>query len=149
MRSVLGFEYRSSEYMSVSGEKYLVEVNVTHSNRIPDDWIRVNQTKRKIRVRSPSLHVLYNLLQQTFEKREMDAVKAWTAFLEYVFFLSLSLPSSLSLSLSPFLPSSLSLSHPSSLASLSISLSLSLYASLPVSHLPCFSLSLSHSYQIL
>lgn len=69
------------EWKKVALEEYLVEVPGSIASRMPKRWLKVNQTSKMTRFRTPETTKRMELLEQARELRDMTSKDAWRAFL--------------------------------------------------------------------
>jgi DNA mismatch repair protein MSH3 len=74
----LGF---ACEYLHMQQDKYLIELS--NKTKVPADWIVVNKTAAKTRVRSQEMNRLLSKLAQKTESLSAAATTAWDLFLSY------------------------------------------------------------------
>eukprot|EP00043_Microstomoeca_roanoka_P000865 m.29608 g.29608 ORF g.29608 m.29608 type:complete len:1050 (-) comp10541_c0_seq3:224-3373(-) len=72
----------SIDYITVSGEEYLIEVARTQSATVPKDWLSISATKQKVRYRTPFIIEQMELMAQCTEQLQIDAAEAWRKFME-------------------------------------------------------------------
>ncbi|KAM9393488.1 DNA mismatch repair protein Msh3 isoform 2-T2 [Pholidichthys leucotaenia] len=70
------------DYMTVSGQEFLIEVKNSLSSTVPSDWIKISSTKVVSRYHSPFLVDRYKKLLQLREQLLLDCQKEWTDFLD-------------------------------------------------------------------
>lgn len=70
------------DYITVSGEKYLVEVKNKEVIKVPTDWSRISSTKTVTRFRPPFVVQMVKLLAQHEDQLVIVARQAWNEFLE-------------------------------------------------------------------
>ncbi|XP_070542111.1 DNA mismatch repair protein Msh3-like isoform X2 [Ptychodera flava] len=72
----------SLDYVTVSGQEYLIEVKNAHLRLVPDDWMKISYTKAVSRYHSPFIMASYKTLCQLREQLQIDCNNAWMDFLE-------------------------------------------------------------------
>eukprot|EP00045_Choanoeca_perplexa_P010758 m.111402 g.111402 ORF g.111402 m.111402 type:complete len:1062 (+) comp15382_c0_seq4:58-3243(+) len=70
----------SLEYVTVSGEDYLVQVKNKATSCIPGDWSKISATKQVSRFRSPFIVEKLERRSQLQEQLLLGSAKAWTTF---------------------------------------------------------------------
>ncbi|CAG0885883.1 unnamed protein product [Darwinula stevensoni] len=70
------------EYVTVSGQEYLIEVRNVDLHRVPDSWVRINLTKACVRFRTPFVEMMYARLCQHRELLAAECEKVWMEFLK-------------------------------------------------------------------
>ncbi|XP_016529544.1 DNA mismatch repair protein Msh3 isoform X2 [Poecilia formosa] len=70
------------DYVSVSGQEFLIEVKNSLSTIVPPDWVKISSTKTVSRYHSPLLVERYKKLQQLREQLLLDCQREWTRFLD-------------------------------------------------------------------
>ncbi|XP_034026554.1 DNA mismatch repair protein Msh3 isoform X2 [Thalassophryne amazonica] len=70
------------DYVTVSGQEFLIEVKNSLSFSIPTDWVQISSTKTVIRYHSPFLVERYKKLLQLREQLLLDCQREWTRFLD-------------------------------------------------------------------
>uniref|UniRef100_A0A3P9P9U6 DNA mismatch repair protein MSH3 n=1 Tax=Poecilia reticulata TaxID=8081 RepID=A0A3P9P9U6_POERE len=70
------------DYVTVSGQEFLIEVKNLLSAIVPPDWVKISSTKTVSRYHSPLLVERYKKLQQLREQLLLDCQREWTRFLE-------------------------------------------------------------------
>ncbi|XP_063278865.1 DNA mismatch repair protein Msh3 isoform X7 [Prinia subflava] len=73
----------SAEYVTVSGQEFLIEVKNCHKSSVPSDWIMVSSTKAVSRFHSPFIIENYRVLQQLREQLVLDCSAEWLCFLDH------------------------------------------------------------------
>uniref|UniRef100_A0A6Q2ZNC4 DNA mismatch repair protein MSH3 n=1 Tax=Esox lucius TaxID=8010 RepID=A0A6Q2ZNC4_ESOLU len=68
-------------YVTVSGQEFLVEVKNSMKSVVPSDWVQISSTKAVSRYQSPYLVEKCRRLSQLKEKMLIDSKKEWTNFL--------------------------------------------------------------------
>ncbi|EHB09685.1 DNA mismatch repair protein Msh3, partial [Heterocephalus glaber] len=72
----------SAQYVTVSGQEFMIEVKNSAVSCIPPDWVKVGSTKAVSRFHSPLVVESYRLLQQLREQLVLDCNAEWLRFLE-------------------------------------------------------------------
>ncbi|XP_005795118.2 DNA mismatch repair protein Msh3 isoform X1 [Xiphophorus maculatus] len=70
------------DYVTVSGQEFLIEVKNSLSSIVPPDWVKISSTKTVSRYHSPFLVERYKKLQQLREQLLLDCQREWTRFLD-------------------------------------------------------------------
>uniref|UniRef100_A0A3P9P9L1 DNA mismatch repair protein MSH3 n=1 Tax=Poecilia reticulata TaxID=8081 RepID=A0A3P9P9L1_POERE len=70
------------DYVTVSGQEFLIEVKNLLSAIVPPDWVKISSTKTVSRYHSPLLVERYKKLQQLREQLLLDCQREWTRFLD-------------------------------------------------------------------
>ncbi|KAL5477924.1 hypothetical protein EMCRGX_G024781 [Ephydatia muelleri] len=70
-----------TDYITVSGEKYLVEFKNKDTSKVPTDWLRISSTKAVTRFRPPFVVQMVRLLAQHEDQLIVAAKQAWDEFL--------------------------------------------------------------------
>ncbi|GBO22596.1 DNA mismatch repair protein MSH3, partial [Araneus ventricosus] len=70
------------KYVTVAGQKYLIEVPNSNLRLVPTDWLKISSTKQVSRFRSPQIIKLCNQIDQQKELMIGHAADAWFAFLK-------------------------------------------------------------------
>ncbi|XP_063175727.1 DNA mismatch repair protein Msh3 isoform X2 [Chroicocephalus ridibundus] len=73
----------SAEYVTVSGQEFLVEVKNCHKSSVPSDWVMVSSTKAVSRFHSPFIIENYRHLNQLREQLVLDCSAEWLSFLDH------------------------------------------------------------------
>ncbi|KAI1239626.1 hypothetical protein IHE44_0011046 [Lamprotornis superbus] len=73
----------SAEYVTVSGQEFLIEVKNSHKSSVPSDWIMISSTKAVSRFHSPFITENYRRLQQLREQLVLDCSAEWLCFLDH------------------------------------------------------------------
>ncbi|XP_030326134.1 DNA mismatch repair protein Msh3 isoform X6 [Strigops habroptila] len=73
----------SAEYVTVSGQEFLVEVKNSHKSSVPSDWVMVSSTKAVSRFHSPFIIENYRHLNQLREQLVLDCSAEWLRFLDH------------------------------------------------------------------
>ncbi|XP_054042825.1 DNA mismatch repair protein Msh3 isoform X2 [Rissa tridactyla] len=73
----------SAEYVTVSGQEFLVEVKNCHKSSVPADWVMVSSTKAVSRFHSPFIIENYRHLNQLREQLVLDCSAEWLSFLDH------------------------------------------------------------------
>uniref|UniRef100_A0A8D2PVN9 DNA mismatch repair protein MSH3 n=1 Tax=Zosterops lateralis melanops TaxID=1220523 RepID=A0A8D2PVN9_ZOSLA len=73
----------SAEYVTVSGQEFLIEVKNSHKSSVPSDWVMVSSTKAVSRFHSPFIIENYRVLQQLREQLVLDCSAEWLCFLDH------------------------------------------------------------------
>uniref|UniRef100_A0A8C8E372 MutS homolog 3 (E. coli) n=1 Tax=Oryzias sinensis TaxID=183150 RepID=A0A8C8E372_9TELE len=69
-------------YITVSGQEFLIEVKNSLSSTVPSDWVKISSTKAVGRYHSPLLVERYKKLQELREQLLLDCQREWTDFLD-------------------------------------------------------------------
>ncbi|XP_041756448.2 DNA mismatch repair protein Msh3 isoform X1 [Coregonus clupeaformis] len=69
------------DYVSVSGQEFLIEVKNSMASVVPSDWVKISSTKAVSRYQSPYLIERCRSLSQLREQLLIDSQKEWTNFL--------------------------------------------------------------------
>ncbi|XP_039238039.1 DNA mismatch repair protein Msh3 isoform X2 [Pipra filicauda] len=72
----------SAEYVTVSGQEFLIEVKNSHKSFVPSDWVMISSTKAVSRFHSPFIIENYRHLNQLQEKLILDCSAEWLNFLD-------------------------------------------------------------------
>ncbi|XP_020731398.2 DNA mismatch repair protein Msh3 isoform X1 [Odocoileus virginianus] len=72
----------SAQYVTVSGQEFMIEVKNSAVSCIPADWVKVGSTKAVSRFHSPFIVENYRHLNQLREQLVLDCSAEWLAFLE-------------------------------------------------------------------
>ncbi|XP_066129780.1 DNA mismatch repair protein Msh3 isoform X2 [Saccopteryx bilineata] len=72
----------SAQYVTVSGQEFMIEIKNSAVSCIPTDWIKVGSTKAVSRFHSPFIVENYRHLNQLREQLDLDCNAAWLDFLE-------------------------------------------------------------------
>ncbi|KAM4638527.1 DNA mismatch repair protein Msh3 isoform 3-T6 [Amazona ochrocephala] len=72
----------SAEYVTVSGQEFMVEVKNSHKSSVPSDWVMVSSTKAVSRFHSPFIIENYRHLNQLREQLVLDCSAEWLRFLD-------------------------------------------------------------------
>ncbi|XP_077943258.1 DNA mismatch repair protein Msh3 isoform X2 [Gasterosteus aculeatus] len=70
------------DYVTVSGQEFLIEVKNSLSSIVPPDWVKISSTKAVSRYHSPFLAERYKKLLQLREQLLLDCQREWTNFLD-------------------------------------------------------------------
>ncbi|XP_059193472.1 DNA mismatch repair protein Msh3 isoform X2 [Centropristis striata] len=70
------------DYITVSGQEFLIEVKNSLSSTVPPDWVKISSTKAVSRYHSPFLVERYKKLLQLREQLLLDCQREWTNFLD-------------------------------------------------------------------
>ncbi|XP_027490328.1 DNA mismatch repair protein Msh3 isoform X7 [Corapipo altera] len=73
----------SAEYVTVSGQEFLIEVKNSHKSSVPSDWVMISSTKAVSRFHSPFIIENYRHLNQLQEKLILDCSAEWLNFLDH------------------------------------------------------------------
>ncbi|KAM6106146.1 DNA mismatch repair protein Msh3 isoform 3-T4 [Pterocles gutturalis] len=73
----------SAEYVTVSGQEFMVEVKNSHKASVPSDWVMVSSTKAVSRFHSPFIIENYRHLNQLREQLVLDCSAEWLNFLDH------------------------------------------------------------------
>ncbi|XP_050185670.1 DNA mismatch repair protein Msh3 isoform X1 [Myiozetetes cayanensis] len=73
----------SAEYVTVSGQEFLIEVKNSHKSSVPSDWVMISSTKTVSRFHSPFIIENYRHLNQLQEKLVLDCSAEWLNFLDH------------------------------------------------------------------
>ncbi|XP_017661720.1 PREDICTED: DNA mismatch repair protein Msh3 isoform X8 [Lepidothrix coronata] len=72
-----------AEYVTVSGQEFLIEVKNSHKSSVPSDWVMISSTKAVSRFHSPFIIENYRHLNQLQEKLILDCSAEWLNFLDH------------------------------------------------------------------
>ncbi|XP_045422425.1 DNA mismatch repair protein Msh3 isoform X1 [Lemur catta] len=72
----------SAQYVTVSGQEFMIEIKNSAVSCIPTDWIKVGSTKAVSRFHSPFIVENYRHLNQLREQLVLDCSAEWLDFLE-------------------------------------------------------------------
>lgn len=72
----------SAQYVTVSGQEFLIEVKNSAVSCIPTDWVKIGSTKAVSRFHSPFVVENYRHLNQLREQLVLDCSAEWLEFLE-------------------------------------------------------------------
>ncbi|XP_062068478.1 DNA mismatch repair protein Msh3 isoform X2 [Lepus europaeus] len=72
----------SAQYVTVSGQEFMIEIKNSSLSCIPADWIKVGSTKAVSRFHSPFIVENYRRLNQLREQLALDCSAEWLGFLE-------------------------------------------------------------------
>ncbi|XP_016076774.1 PREDICTED: DNA mismatch repair protein Msh3-like [Miniopterus natalensis] len=72
----------SAQYVTVSGQEFMIEIKNSAVSCIPSDWIKVGSTKAVSRFHSPFIVESYRHLSQLREQLVLDCSAEWLDFLE-------------------------------------------------------------------
>uniref|UniRef100_A0A8D2A4N2 DNA mismatch repair protein MSH3 n=1 Tax=Sus scrofa TaxID=9823 RepID=A0A8D2A4N2_PIG len=72
----------SAQYVTVSGQEFMIEVKNSAVSCIPTDWVKVGSTKAVSRFHSPFIVENYRHLNQLREQLVLDCSAEWLDFLE-------------------------------------------------------------------
>ncbi|KAM6362997.1 DNA mismatch repair protein Msh3 isoform 2-T2 [Pluvialis apricaria] len=73
----------SAEYVTVSGQEFMIEVKNCHKSSVPSDWVMVSSTKAVSRFHSPFIIENYRHLNQLREQLVLDCSAEWLNFLDH------------------------------------------------------------------
>ncbi|XP_071436244.1 DNA mismatch repair protein Msh3 [Pithys albifrons albifrons] len=73
----------SAEYVTVSGQEFLIEVKNSHKSSVPSDWVMISSTKTVSRFHSPFITERYRHLSQLREQLVLDCSAEWLNFLDH------------------------------------------------------------------
>ncbi|XP_037015185.2 DNA mismatch repair protein Msh3 isoform X1 [Artibeus jamaicensis] len=73
----------SAQYVTVSGQEFMIEIKNSAVSCIPTDWIKVGSTKAVSRFHSPFIVENYRRLNQLREQLVLDCNAEWLDFLEH------------------------------------------------------------------
>ncbi|XP_044876694.1 DNA mismatch repair protein Msh3 isoform X1 [Mauremys mutica] len=73
----------SAEYVTVSGQEFLIEVKNSLLSSVPSDWVKVGSTKAVSRFHSPFIVENYRHLNQLREQLVLDCNAEWLNFLDH------------------------------------------------------------------
>ncbi|XP_074935705.1 DNA mismatch repair protein Msh3 [Phalacrocorax aristotelis] len=73
----------SVEYVTVSGQEFLIEVKNAHKASVPTDWVMISSTKTVSRFHSPFIIENYRHLNQLREQLVLDCSAEWMNFLDH------------------------------------------------------------------
>uniref|UniRef100_A0AAY4C624 DNA mismatch repair protein MSH3 n=1 Tax=Denticeps clupeoides TaxID=299321 RepID=A0AAY4C624_9TELE len=71
----------SLDYVTVSGQEFLIEVKNSMSSTVPANWVKINSTKVVGRYHTPFIVGKYKRLQQLREQLVIDCGREWVNFL--------------------------------------------------------------------
>ncbi|MBZ3875437.1 DNA mismatch repair protein Msh3 [Sciurus carolinensis] len=72
----------SAQYVTVSGQEFMIEIKNSAISCIPTDWVKVGSTKAVSRFHSPFIVENYRHLNQLREQLVLDCNTEWLDFLE-------------------------------------------------------------------
>ncbi|XP_054540213.2 DNA mismatch repair protein Msh3 isoform X4 [Pan troglodytes] len=72
----------STQYVTVSGQEFMIEIKNSAVSCIPTDWVKVGSTKAVSRFHSPFIVENYRHLNQLREQLVLDCSAEWLDFLE-------------------------------------------------------------------
>ncbi|KAJ8380672.1 hypothetical protein SKAU_G00014500 [Synaphobranchus kaupii] len=72
----------SLDYITVSGQEFLIEVKNSLSSAVPPDWVKISSTKAVGRYHSPFIVERHRRLLQLREQLVIDCGQEWTNFLQ-------------------------------------------------------------------
>ncbi|KAJ8414872.1 hypothetical protein AAFF_G00023950 [Aldrovandia affinis] len=72
----------SLDYVTVSGQEFLIEVKNSISSTVPSDWVKISSTKAVGRFHSPFIVERHRRLLQLREQLVIDCGREWTSFLQ-------------------------------------------------------------------
>ncbi|XP_051028202.1 DNA mismatch repair protein Msh3 isoform X2 [Acomys russatus] len=72
----------SLQYVTVSGQEFMIEIKNSAVSCIPADWVKVGSTKAVSRFHSPFIVENYRRLNQLREQLVLDCSAEWLGFLE-------------------------------------------------------------------
>ncbi|XP_042711815.2 DNA mismatch repair protein Msh3 isoform X6 [Chrysemys picta bellii] len=72
-----------AEYVTVSGQEFLIEVKNSLLSSVPSDWVKVGSTKAVSRFHSPFIVENYRHLNQLREQLVLDCNAEWLNFLDH------------------------------------------------------------------
>uniref|UniRef100_A0A2K6FT88 DNA mismatch repair protein MSH3 n=1 Tax=Propithecus coquereli TaxID=379532 RepID=A0A2K6FT88_PROCO len=72
----------SAQYVTVSGQEFMIEIKNSAVSCIPSDWVKVGSTKAVSRFHSPFIVENYRHLNQLREQLVLDCSAEWLDFLE-------------------------------------------------------------------
>ncbi|XP_047714710.1 DNA mismatch repair protein Msh3 isoform X4 [Prionailurus viverrinus] len=72
----------SAQYVTVSGQEFMIEIKNSAVSCIPTDWVKVGSTKAVSRFHSPFIVENYRRLNQLREQLVLDCSAEWLDFLE-------------------------------------------------------------------
>uniref|UniRef100_A0A8C8EA29 DNA mismatch repair protein MSH3 n=1 Tax=Otus sunia TaxID=257818 RepID=A0A8C8EA29_9STRI len=73
----------SAEYVTVSGQEFMIEVKNSHKSSVPSDWVMISSTKAVSRFHSPFIIENYRHLNQLREQLVLDCSAEWLNFLDH------------------------------------------------------------------
>ncbi|XP_038621490.1 DNA mismatch repair protein Msh3 [Tachyglossus aculeatus] len=73
----------SAQYVTVSGQEFMIEVKNSLASSIPSDWAKVGSTKAVSRFHSPFIVENYRHLNQLREQLVLDCNTEWLNFLDH------------------------------------------------------------------
>ncbi|XP_058842608.1 DNA mismatch repair protein Msh3-like [Acipenser ruthenus] len=71
----------SLDYVTVSGQQFLIEVKNTMMSKVPPDWVKISSTKAVGRFHTPFIVEKSRLLGQLREQLTLDCCSEWISFL--------------------------------------------------------------------
>ncbi|MGH0188899.1 UNVERIFIED_CONTAM: hypothetical protein FKN15_032342 [Acipenser sinensis] len=74
----------SLDYVTVSGQQFLIEVKNTMMSKVPPDWVKISSTKAVGRFHTPFIVEKSRRLGQLREQLTLDCCSEWISFLQYV-----------------------------------------------------------------
>ncbi|XP_030832222.1 DNA mismatch repair protein Msh3 [Strongylocentrotus purpuratus] len=72
----------TADYVTVSGNEYMIEVKNSQVKKVPKDWLQISGTKQVSRYRPPYVEESFKRLCQLREQLAADCQNAWLEFLE-------------------------------------------------------------------
>ncbi|XP_053443474.1 DNA mismatch repair protein Msh3 isoform X2 [Nycticebus coucang] len=72
----------SAQYVTVSGQEFMIEIKNSAVSCVPTDWVKVGSTKAVSRFHSPFIVENYRHLNQLREQLVLDCSAEWLDFLE-------------------------------------------------------------------
>ncbi|CAN0306383.1 unnamed protein product [Bubo scandiacus] len=73
----------SAEYVTVSGQEFMIEVKNSQKSSVPSDWVMISSTKAVSRFHSPFIIENYRHLNQLREQLVLDCSAEWLNFLDH------------------------------------------------------------------
>ncbi|KAK2499926.1 hypothetical protein MC885_017294, partial [Smutsia gigantea] len=74
----------SAQYVTVSGQEFMIEIKNSAVSCIPSDWVKVGSTKAVSRFHSPFIVENYRHLNQLREQLVLDCSAEWLDFLDSI-----------------------------------------------------------------
>ncbi|XP_063953870.1 DNA mismatch repair protein Msh3-like isoform X2 [Lytechinus pictus] len=72
----------TAEFVSVSGNEYMIEIKKSQVKKVPKDWLQISSTKQVSRYRPPYIEESFKRLCQLREQLAAECQNAWLEFLE-------------------------------------------------------------------
>uniref|UniRef100_A0A8C9RHN6 DNA mismatch repair protein MSH3 n=1 Tax=Scleropages formosus TaxID=113540 RepID=A0A8C9RHN6_SCLFO len=73
----------SLDYVTVSGQEFLIEVKNSMVSSVPGDWVKISSTKAVSRFHTPYIAERHKRLLQLREQLVIDCNREWISFLQY------------------------------------------------------------------